>query len=344
MKNFNKIVAVGAVLATIALQSGVAFAATSATVQSDTLSRAKVGEVATHDIKLTLGAPATSFTITLPADFGGWTGSANDFGGSATTSGEVATVTGSFSAGSLEITGLSATNPSSAGSYYVALGGTDVSGGYALAIVTDDQVGVTASVNPSITFNVGAQAMGTNCDADFVGNGGTVALGTLALGTITSSDVNSVAHICTRVSTNATLGAIVTVKSATNDGLKSISVPNDNIPSATAAMDGNTANYGLCADATQHGADGINSVAKPTATNPASLNPTAVDPFIASCAHNTNTGSVGALTTTAQKVWGVDGPTADSFQNLVIKAAISGTTKAHSDYADTLTFVATGTF
>jgi hypothetical protein len=332
MKNFNKIVAVGAVLATLAMQSGVAFAASSAKVQSDTLSRAKVSEVATHVIKLTLAGTAT-FTITLPAEFTAVTGTPVVSTGSAALVGNVITVTGA-AAGIEEITGISATNPSSAGSYYVALGGADVTGGYALAIVTDDQVGVTASVNPSITFDVGADT--STCNGSWVSSTRTVALGTLALGTITSSDATSgVQHICTKVSTNATGGAIVTVKSAHTDGLESISVPGDNIPSATAIMSGTVANYGLCADAAIKGND---------ITNPSSSAPVAVGPFIGACNSTTLAGSVGLVNQTAQKIWGAAGPTANAFQQIEVKAAISGTTRAHSDYADTLTFVATGTF
>jgi hypothetical protein len=332
MKNFNKIVAVGAVLATLAMQSGVAFAASSAKVQSDTLSRAKVSEVATHVIKLTLDGTAT-FTITLPAEFTAVTGTPVVSTGSAALVGNVITVTGA-AAGIEEITGISATNPSSAGSYYVALGGADVTGGYALAIVTDDQVGVTASVNPSITFDVGADT--STCNGSWVSSTRTVALGTLALGTITSSDATSgVQHICTKVSTNATGGAIVTVKSA-NAALKSISVGGDTIPSATAVMSGTVANYGLCADAAIKGNDDD--------TNPASSAPVAVGPFIDACNSTTLAGSVGLVNQTAQKIWGAAGPTANAFQQIEVKAAISGTTRAHSDYADTLTFVATGTF
>jgi hypothetical protein len=96
-----------------------------------------------------------------------------------------------------------------------------------------------------------------------------------------------------------------------------------------------TANYGLCASATRKGLD---------ATTPVGVTPAAVSPFIASCVENTAAGSVGALTTSAQLVWATTGPVSNGFYNMILKAAVSATTPAHNDYADTLTFIATGTF
>jgi hypothetical protein len=99
-------------------------------------------------------------------------------------------------------------------------------------------------------------------------------------------------------------------------------------------MTAGTENYGLCAGA-RHGED---------LTNPVGGTMSTTSPFNGTCADDTAAGHVGHLTTSAQAVWSVDGPTQNAYQNLVLKAAISPTTKAHSDYADTLTFVATGTF
>jgi hypothetical protein len=96
-----------------------------------------------------------------------------------------------------------------------------------------------------------------------------------------------------------------------------------------------TANYGLCASDTVHGVG---------ATVPTGTGPVAVAPFVASCPPDSATGSVGALTTTPQTVWAVTGGATNAFYNLVLKAAISATTPAANDYADTLTFIATGTF
>ena len=88
------------------------------------------------------------------------------------------------------VTPFTATNPSGAGSSVVTLGGSaGITGSFAVTTVTDDQVGVTASIDPSITFNVGAQAAATPCAGSFAGNGGSVGLGTLRIGAVASSDL-----------------------------------------------------------------------------------------------------------------------------------------------------------
>lgn len=228
------------------------------------------------------------------------------------------------------------TNATTAGSKSLTLGGTMAdSATFAVAIVTDDQVSVTASVDPSLTFNVGAEASATACAGTFAGNGGTVALGTLTAGAVASSDASSVNHICSRVSTNAGAGAVVTVRS-TNASLRSTSTPADQISSATATLVAGTSGYGLCAGSA--GADSGRD-----STTPAGAVPTRVSPFAgASC---TSSGhDVGALTTSAQNVWTLSGPSQNAFFRMYVKAAISATVPAHNDYTDTLTFVATGTF
>jgi len=136
-------------------------------------------------------------------------------------------------------------------------------------------------------------------------------------------------------------GATVTVKSQ-NAALMSSSNHGDVIPSLTAngginAMAHGTANYGLCTD-------GVKSTDGATRSVPASSDPVTGAAFPATCSSGTAAGSVGAVTTSAQAIWSVAHATANAFQSLEVKAAISGTTAAHSDYGDTLTFVATGTF
>lgn len=328
-----------------------ASAASQPTLMKDTLDRVKISVSASHSLSMTLPGsgitPGTSGTLVVT-----YTNFGSDFAGSPTVTCGAGTATAGFAtnvltltsgvtpcSGTLTVSPFTGTNPSTAGSKTITVatgsGTGNISGSFAIAIVTDDQVSVTASIDPSITFNVGAQvAPSSGCTGTFAGNGGTVALGTLTTLVITSSDVSSINHICTRVSTNATSGAIVTVKSA-NASLKSTSTPGDAIPSATAAMAAGTSNYGLCASATVKGKD---------VTVPVGADPTGQAPFIASCAADTAAGSVGALTTAAQTVWSVTGAVQNGFYLLVLKAAISGTQPAHSDYGDTLTFVATGTF
>jgi len=99
-----------------------------------------------------------------------------------------------------------------------------------------------------------------------------------------------------------------------------------------------TANYGLCFGTTSGDAGH-------TSSTPDGIDPTGVSPFnTVSCTAVSTTENVGAVTTSAQNI--VNGSTyvSNGFATIRVKAAISGTTPAHSDYTDTLTFVATGTF
>jgi hypothetical protein len=281
-------------------------------------------------------------TVTYPGTFGTLTTTPDVICGSGTASAGLGTTiltitgTGGGCTGTLvvgSVTPFTSTNPSSAGSYTVTLGGTSITGSFAVAIVTDDQVGVSASVDPSITFDVGAQASATACASGFNTDGGTVALGTLSTTTVTSSDANSVMHICSRLTTNAASGAVVTVKSA-NGNLTSTA---GTIPSNTATpLATNTAGYGLCVGSA--GADTGFDV-----TIPVGVLPTRISPFNnASCtsaAHN-----IGAVTTSAQSIWSVSAASQNAFARIYVKAGISSTVPASASYSDTLTFVATGTF
>jgi hypothetical protein len=112
-------------------------------------------------------------------------------------------------------------------------------------------------------------------------------------------------------------------------------VSGDKINSATATLVAGTSGYGLCAG-TNGGDSGKD------ATTPVGASPTAASPFSSSCTSAVH--NVGALTTSAQNVWNTSGAVANGFFRLYVKAAISGTVPAHSDYSDTLTFVATATF
>ncbi len=341
-KNIAKLTVIVTLLASVVRVSP-ALAATATSVK-DTMSTLKASATSvSHVVTMTL--PTGTFTggldITYDAAFSAFAFSSGSCVGGTVANNVTAanvvhvTLTG-CTAGTLTIN-FTGTNPGTAGSKTSTMaGGAGLTGAsYAEAIVTDDQVSVTASVDPSITFNVGTQAPpSSGCTAAFAGNGGSVAFGSLSTASISSSDVNTVNHICTRVSTNAGSGAVVTVKSL-NASLKSTSVAGDTIPSATAAMAAGTSNYGLCASATVSGL---------TATVPVGATPTRSAPFNSTCAADTAAGSVGALTTSAQTVWSVSGAVSNGFFLLVLKAAISATQPAHNDYTDTLTFVATGTF
>jgi uncharacterized repeat protein (TIGR01451 family) len=306
------------------------------------LSRSKAGETATMDFSFELTHVLNSTTvITFPE---GFVPTAAPTAGTCTT-GTIDTF--SFDAqartfsgvkhgcsGTVTLTGGTVTNPTTPGSYTIRWVNDDP-GETTIYITSEDQIHVHAVVGGALSFNVGVQDTNAEaCDETFSGNGGTVDLGTLTPDTIASSDVGGVNHICTRLSTNAKNGTVVTVSSA-NAALKSISNPTDLIPSLTAAMVPGVANYGLCASDTVNGS---------ASTTPTGTAPTANAPFTASCPADTADGSVGALTTEPQTVWSVPGVVANAFYDLVIKAAISSSIPAHNDYADTLTFIATGTF
>jgi hypothetical protein len=324
--------------------SAPAFAA-SASGMKDTLDRVKVSATTVaHSVSMTLpsgGIPNTQ-TLTLTyASFTAFAGSPTATCGTGTAtaaagSGNVLTITGSgsgcaVSGGTLTVSGFTGTNPGSANSYLVTLAGSaGVTGSFSVAIVTDDQVSITAAIDPSITFNVGAN-MG--CSGSYSGNGGTVALGSLTAGAVATSNGTTVNNICTRLTTNAGSGAVVTVKSA-NAGLKSTAAPSDTIASATATLTAGTNGYGLCAGST--------SDSGKDTTTPAGASPAAASPFNSTCTNSAH--AVGQLTTSMQNVWSVSSVSQNAYYNLYIKAAVSGTQPAHSDYADTLTFVATATF
>jgi DNA-binding beta-propeller fold protein YncE len=303
------------------------------------LSRLKAGVSGAVDITFTLQDTLSgTLTVTFPAGFtvtaaatgGASSGCLSSFGFTAQT----LTATKSSCSGTITLGGATVTNPSTPGAYYISWVNDDPGGG-TVYIVSEDQIGVTSSVDPFLTFNAGSQAAATACDGTFSGSGGTVALGTLSTGSVTSSDASSVTHLCTRISTNASSGAAVSVKSA-NAGLKSTSVPADVISSATATLAAGTAGYGLCAGSA--GGDSGRDT-----TTPAGATPSRSSPFNgASC---TSSGhDVGALTTSAQNIWTITGASQNAFARLYVKAAIGATTIAHNDYTDTLTFVGTGTY
>jgi YVTN family beta-propeller protein len=314
----------------------------STTFNRATMSRMKISTPSTVDIAFNLPDAITgTLTVTFPDEFtvtgeptGGTCGSGTIDTFAFDAEAHTFTAEKHACSGAVTLIGGTVINPATPGSYTVSWVNDDP-GSAVIFITSEDQIQVRARVGGAMSFNVGAQdTSAATCDETFSGNGGTVALGTITTTNIASSDVNGVNHICTRLSTNATHGSIVTVRSA-NAGLKSVSAPTDIIPSTTAVMAAGTANYGLCASDTVHGVGD---------TVPTGTAPIALAPFIASCPTDSATGSVGALTTTPQTVWAVTGGVTNAFYNLVIKAAISSTTPAHNDYADTLTFIATGTF
>ena len=310
------------------------------TVSNNTpLSRLQAGAVSTFSMSFVIHHTlASQLVITFPTGFEVLTAPT---GGSAclsnfTVSPDHLQVTADKSncpAGTITLSGATVRNPAIPGDYLIRWVNDD-SGSVSVPIMLSDQVGIGAIVEPSLAFDVGAQSASETCDGSFRGDGGVVPLGTLRTSSVASSDASGVAHVCTRLSANASGGTVVTVRSQ-NAALQSLSHPGDAIQSASGTLQAGAQGYGLCA-----GSSSTDSGAAPS--EPASAPPVRDAHYAGNCSSSAH--SVGALTTGDRALWTVAGPTQDAFARLYLKAAISGTTPAHSDYADTLTFTAVATY
>lgn len=233
------------------------------------------------------------------------------------------------------------TNPASAGSAALALAHCDNvascttsftsthSSSVALGIVDNDQVTVTASVDASITFDIDTATTNIESAAPY----------SVALGTITTADsrvsgtTDGVNFIFLDLATNASSGAVVTMKNANGAlGLRSTSVPGDDILSATGTIANGTELYGVCVS----NADVATRVGGGTVAT--------TSPYGSTCASDGQTPSVGLLSSTAVNLLTSTAPMSSWRTQLTVAAAITAVQAAHSDYTDTLTFIATGTF
>src|SRR5512133_4215172 len=133
------------------------FAAT-ATAMKDVLDRNKISITSVgHAVSMTLPAGTFSGTLSLTyANFSSFAGTptgtcVGGTVGSGTASTNVATVTlTGCTAGALAITSFTGTNPAAAASNTVTLGGTaGFTGSFGVTTVTDDQISITASIDPS---------------------------------------------------------------------------------------------------------------------------------------------------------------------------------------------------
>lgn len=201
----------------------------------------------------------------------------------------------------------------------------------AYGIIDDDTVAITATVNSSLTFDMDTTA------ADTCGTTESAAPYTVALGTITNADTrvsgatDTVNHICIDLDTNAGGGAVVTINNANGaSGLVSTSVPADDIDSTDGSVADNTENYGVCIVST--------SAATGTLDDTGGYNGD-------TCAANSETNNVQALSTTPEDILDTDGaPIATGRAQIAVNASITIAQPAHNDYTDALTFIATGTF
>lgn len=185
--------------------------------------------------------------------------------------------------------------------------------GYALSIVSDDQIVVTASVPSTLTFSLSG-----NTDT-FTGNLST---------TTTSTSGRTVT-----IATNAAAGWVAWVKSA-NAALNSAGTGAtiatagtvDNSPTDLASATG----YVLDVNVTTDSGTGTGTVSQASGYG-AEYN-------------GTNTTSGGTLSTTFQPIAASDGTTDGDVLTLIERAKISAIQAAATDYTDTLTVVAAGRY
>ncbi len=144
-----------------------------------------------------------------------------------------------------------------------------------------------------------------------------VAFGTLNVGTVTTASPNT----SITYATNAESGGNVYVSSK-NGGLKT-SVTATLLTSATADLSSVSSGYGAQGSGATQSSGG---------------------PFSTQSPYNGASNNVGNLLTSFLPIFNTAGPVVGGSASVVLKAKSSATTPAASDYADTLTLVAAGSF
>lgn len=189
-------------------------------------------------------------------------------------------------------------------------GDAEIDGGnYALSIVSNDQVSITATV--PATFSL---ALGTN---------------TQALGTLSTGSISSGSGVSVTVSTNAANGWVGWVRSAnagldstvTGDTIDATGTVDDSPSSLSAGTEGYVIDANLTTDGTNGGTLSVD------------------DEY-----NGADTSSGGTPSTNFQEFASADGPASGDVITLIPRVAISGLNQAATDYADTLTIVAAGNF
>jgi hypothetical protein len=184
---------------------------------------------------------------------------------------------------------------------------------YALSIVSDDQIVVSATVPPTFSFSLSGNTDAFTSDL--------------------STSTTSTAGRTVTIATNAANGWVAWVKSA-NAGLNSATTGAsiatagtvDNSPTDLSSTTG----YVLDVDVTADSATGTGSVSQ-AAGYGAEYN-------------GTNVTSGGALSTSFQPIAAASGTTDGDVLTLTERAKISAVQPAAADYTDTLTVVAAGRF
>jgi hypothetical protein len=282
------------------------------------------GSSGNNDIAVTLDTTAMTFGFTP----------CGTFTASSTASSVSITIDGTTTDGTL-------TN-NATGSSQVALSMTDEgsaaahSGDLYVVIVDDDQVTVTADVTPTLTFDLDVSiATGGNSSSTY-----TVAMGTLSTGSVSTSGDGTINMIGVDLDSNATGGTVVTVRSASANGMESTSTPADYLDHSATDLSAGTEGYGICV----HRVAATTGTLAASAFDDDSMTATAGFDDSATCTSGAH-GLSTALSTTAQAILNTSsGPVDGGRAEILVKTAISSTTPAHDDYSDTLTFIATGTY
>lgn len=178
-----------------------------------------------------------------------------------------------------------------------------------VSTIADDQIVVTATVAPSFTFVFGNNAQ---------------SMGALSTGSVVSGTGTGIT-----VTTNAPSGWKAWVKDA-NAGLTSAAASatiatSGSIDAATSTLSSGTEGYVLDVDLTTDAASGG------TVTIDAEYD-------------GNTTSKGGTLSTSYQPIATANGAASGDVITLIPRAAISGLTKAATDYTDTLTVVGAGNF
>ncbi len=195
----------------------------------------------------------------------------------------------------------------------ILIGGTDASGTIAVEIVTNNELAVTATVDPALT-----------CAVD----GNVAAFGTFVTGTI---DTASQTPIWT-ITTNATTGYSLSVRSAgnaTNAGLYSAAA--SYVIKSADASENSTADLSVAATI------GYGLQATKTNGDAGSATSTISAPY------TSTSDTVGRLQLTAQTVSSAAGPVSNATITSTLKAKVTGLVPPGS-YVDTLTYVCSGIY
>jgi len=226
------------------------------------------------------------------------------------------------------------TNLVAANTYTVNLAMTDEgsvgahTGSISIGIVDNDQVAVSANIDPTITFDIDTSTIiGADTATPYVVSFGTVT----TVDSRVSGDTDSVNYILLDLATNAASGASVTIQNVNGtSGLVSASTPADTVANSDGAIADGTERYGFC----------VNSVSW-TSGSPLTVS---ADYLGMTCNADSETNDVEDLNTTGKSIIEAAGPIAGGRAVIVANVSVSAITEAHDDYADTLTFVATSTF